>query len=99
MKRVALGALNLYQRFAPRHVRDACLFQPSCSVYAQLAIEEHGVLRGVALAAKRLKRCVRPNGGIDLTGLSIDATEAIVSSERSVSAYERGAFSRTSPDT
>ena len=78
MKRVALGALRLYQRLAPRHVRDACLFQPTCSEYAKLAIQEHGVLHGVALTAKRLKRCVPPNGGIDLRGLSIDATEAVV---------------------
>ena len=76
MKRVAIGALNLYQRLAPRRVREACLFQPTCSEYAKLAIEEHGVLRGTKLTARRLLRCVPPNGGVDLTGLSLDATQA-----------------------
>ena len=76
MKRVALGALELYQRFAPRRVRDACRFRPSCSEYAKLAIKEHGFLRGTVLAVRRLKRCVPPNGGVDLTGLSLSAAQA-----------------------
>ena len=76
MKRLANCAIELYQRFAPRRVRDACRFQPTCSEYAKIAIEEHGCLRGIALAAKRLKRCVPPNGGVDLTGLKLSEEAA-----------------------
>lgn len=76
MNRIALYALELYQRLAPRRVRDACRFQPTCSEYAKIAIEKHGWLQGVALAAKRLKRCVPPNGGVDLTGLKLNDAEA-----------------------
>jgi len=35
----------------------ACRFQPSCSEYAALAIEYHGVLRGTWLALRRVSKC------------------------------------------
>lgn len=35
----------------------ACRFQPTCSEYAALAIETHGLLRGAILALGRLARC------------------------------------------
>lgn len=43
-----------------------CIFLPTCSEYAYLAIARHGWLRGSALAARRLLRC-RPfaQGGFD----------------------------------
>lgn len=34
-----------------------CRFYPSCSGYAEEAIERHGAWRGVMLAARRLMRC------------------------------------------
>lgn len=34
-----------------------CKFQPTCSDYAYLAVEKHGVLRGAAKAAWRVMRC------------------------------------------
>ncbi|QQS27381.1 membrane protein insertion efficiency factor YidD [bacterium] len=44
-----------------------CRFYPTCSEYAHQAIGEHGVVRGGALAVKRLGRCNPWNrGGIDL---------------------------------
>ena len=44
-----------------------CRFYPSCSTYAIEAVEVHGVVRGLALAARRIIRC-RPFGphGVDL---------------------------------
>lgn len=35
----------------------ACRFQPSCSEYAAIAVSEHGLLRGGAMAVGRLLRC------------------------------------------
>jgi putative membrane protein insertion efficiency factor len=35
----------------------ACRFEPSCSEYAALAIGRHGIVRGGAMAARRLARC------------------------------------------
>jgi putative membrane protein insertion efficiency factor len=34
-----------------------CPYHPSCSRYAQQALREHGIVRGSALAARRLARC------------------------------------------
>lgn len=39
-----------------------CRFQPTCSTYAIEALEQHGVLRGSVLAARRIARC-HPWGG------------------------------------
>ena len=43
-----------------------CRFYPTCSVYAQEAISEYGVLKGTWLAMKRIGRC-HPfcAGGVD----------------------------------
>jgi putative membrane protein insertion efficiency factor len=38
-------------------LRGGCAYQPTCSEYAQLALAQHGLLRGGALALWRLLRC------------------------------------------
>ena len=45
---------------------NACRFEPTCSAYALAALDEHGALRGGALAAARILRC-HPwcEGGLD----------------------------------
>ncbi len=35
----------------------SCRFQPTCSQYALIAIKTHGVLKGGALAVRRIGRC------------------------------------------
>jgi|GEM_PF-1068725 len=54
--RIALSPL-LMVMFGP-----ACRFEPSCSRYAADAIRAHGLIRGVAMALRRLARC-HPLGG------------------------------------
>jgi len=48
-------------------VKGTCRFEPTCSVYATEAIENHGVFKGLWLATKRLLKC-HPwgKGGLDL---------------------------------
>ena len=41
----------------------ACRFHPSCSEYAEQALERHGALRGSWLAARRVCRCGPWHGG------------------------------------
>jgi putative membrane protein insertion efficiency factor len=43
-----------------------CKFHPSCSEYAELAIERHGILKGAGMAIIRIIRC-NPfsSGGVD----------------------------------
>jgi putative membrane protein insertion efficiency factor len=60
--RKAVGALliapiRLYRRFISPMLPPSCRFTPSCSQYAIAAIEIHGPLRGLMLAARRLTRC------------------------------------------
>lgn len=64
-KNILLILIFCYQRFAPRIIRAACLFTPSCSEYMRLSIIKYGVFTGIKRGFKRLKRCRPPNGGID----------------------------------
>jgi hypothetical protein len=57
MKTLLLALLRAYQ-YALRPLLGAnCRFYPSCSEFAREAIERHGAVRGVWLAARRLLRC------------------------------------------
>jgi len=55
--RSAVGILRAYQWLVSPLLPSACRFAPTCSEYARLAIVEHGLVRGVGLAAWRLARC------------------------------------------
>jgi putative membrane protein insertion efficiency factor len=57
MRVIVLASIRLYQRCFAGHTAGACRFVPSCSAYAHEAIERHGLLRGMWLAARRLTRC------------------------------------------
>jgi putative membrane protein insertion efficiency factor len=56
-QRVVLGLIRFYKLvFSPMY-SGSCRFLPSCSDYAAEAVTRHGVVRGSALAARRLARC------------------------------------------
>jgi putative membrane protein insertion efficiency factor len=63
---LGVSLIRGYQLLLGPFVGGACRFHPSCSEYAREAVEEHGLLRGVWLAIRRVSRChpfARP--GID----------------------------------
>lgn len=60
--RVALGLLRAYKLLLSPLFTGACRFHPSCSSYAADALRAHGLMRGTALAVRRLARC-HPFGG------------------------------------
>jgi putative membrane protein insertion efficiency factor len=70
VKRLLLALVWVYRRLlSPVHralVGPACRFEPTCSVYAEEALQAHGAWRGSVLALRRLLRC-QPfsRGGID----------------------------------
>lgn len=66
MKTVVLWLIGLYRHFLSPLKRPCCRFYPTCSRYAIEAVEEWGVIRGLALALWRILRC-NPfcRGGID----------------------------------
>ena len=61
---VLVAFVRVYQLFLSPLLPSACRYYPSCSAYAIQAIERHGPLRGVWLAARRILRCnpFRPGG-------------------------------------
>ena len=64
--RLALTMLRIYRAILSPMIMGiygpACRFEPSCSQYAHQAIAAYGVMRGGAMAARRLARC-HPLGG------------------------------------
>ncbi len=61
---VLIVLLRAYKAVFSPLLPPACRFLPTCSVYAVEAIEKHGVVRGIVLAARRLGRChpLHPGG-------------------------------------
>jgi len=57
LKKIFLFIIILYQRLVSPYLSQSCRFQPTCSEYAKDAIEEYGIIKGVALASKRLTKC------------------------------------------
>lgn len=57
MKRPALWMLHMYKGVVSPYMPGSCRFQPTCSEYASEAVWRFGVLRGTAMAVRRLGRC------------------------------------------
>lgn len=56
-RRLVVAAINLYRTAISPNLRPSCRYLPTCSEYAAVAIERHGVPRGCYLALRRLARC------------------------------------------
>lgn len=66
MRRLAIIPIRIYRYAISPMMASHCRFYPSCSCYAQEAIETHGLLRGGWLSLCRLGRCHPWNpGGYD----------------------------------
>ena len=66
MRKSLILLIRAYRYFISPLMGPHCRFHPTCSCYAQTALERHGVLRGGWLATKRLARCHPWHpGGID----------------------------------
>ena len=65
-RRIAIAPIRFYRRYLSRLKPPTCRFHPTCSEYAQEAIVDHGVPKGILLAAWRILRC-NPlvHGGLD----------------------------------
>jgi uncharacterized protein len=60
MAKLAIFAIHIYQRRIPSRWKRKCLFEPSCSRYAELAIRKYGIRRGIRVAVQRVVRCRPP---------------------------------------
>jgi putative membrane protein insertion efficiency factor len=57
VKRLLLLLIKGYAYLVSPFLGNNCRYYPSCSSYAQQAIERHGALRGSWLGLKRVLRC------------------------------------------
>lgn len=57
LKTILIGLVHLYQKYSPESKRRSCLFKPTCSEYAILALNKYGVIRGIPKILDRFKRC------------------------------------------
>ena len=55
--RFGIAAVRAYQLALSPFAGGACRFTPSCSDYAIQALQEHGAVRGLGLALRRVGRC------------------------------------------
>lgn len=66
MRSALTGIIRFYRYFISPQLAPSCRFWPSCSAYAEEAVQVHGALRGGWLSARRLCRCHPWNaGGVD----------------------------------
>jgi len=65
-RNAALAVLHAYRATISHTYGDVCRYYPSCSAYAVGAVQQHGAVKGSALAVARIARC-HPwaEGGVD----------------------------------
>ncbi len=65
--RALLGLIGFYRRGISPLLGPRCRFTPTCSEYAQEAVQLHGAARGGWLTVVRIAKCAPwHRGGIDL---------------------------------
>ena len=66
MKTLLIKIIEFYRLAISPWLGNNCRFHPSCSEYAQTAVEKKGIAQGALLAIKRIVKC-QPfhSGGFD----------------------------------
>lgn len=49
--------IKVYQIFISPILPNSCIFNPTCSEYAIIAIKKYGIIYGLYLSIKRIIRC------------------------------------------
>ena len=57
MRQLLILLIGVYRYLLSPFLGSNCRFHPTCSCYAQEAVQRHGVLRGGWFALRRLSRC------------------------------------------
>ena len=65
-RNICVLILRVYRAVISPLYGDVCRYYPSCSAYALGSIQQHGVVKGIALGTWRIARC-HPwaKGGVD----------------------------------
>lgn len=65
MKYLLIRLIDLYRLCLSPMLGHNCRFNPSCSVYMQKAIAQHGIFKGIMMGGWRILRCNPWNKGGD----------------------------------
>lgn len=57
MRYLAVALIRFYQSRLRAYHNRQCIYNPSCSEYACLAIQKYGFLKGLHYGRCRIKRC------------------------------------------
>jgi len=78
MRTIFLILIKTYRLLISPWLGNHCRFYPSCSAYAQEAIERHGPWHGLWLGIKRLSRCHPWHpGGVDPVPRSLHSSRSV----------------------
>lgn len=66
LSRIAIRLLRWYRQIRPSSIGQRCVWDPSCSRYAELSIRGSGLKAGLAATISRLRRCRPGRGGVDI---------------------------------
>jgi len=62
MKQIVIFVVRAYRLLLSPYLPPSCRYQPTCSQYAEEALDKYGALKGGMIALKRISRC-HPWGG------------------------------------
>ncbi len=57
MKRILIAIIRIYRRVLSPLLPPSCIYTPTCSAYAEEALQKHGAFKGMVMAIKRILRC------------------------------------------
>ena len=57
LRKALIGAIRFYRNYISPFTIRSCKHHPTCSVYAEEALKECGILKGSAKAVWRILRC------------------------------------------
>lgn len=57
LRQIVCLPIKLYQYLISPLLKPSCRYYPSCSQYAEGAIKQHGITKGLWMALKRILRC------------------------------------------
>lgn len=52
-----IGTIKGYRKIISPIFPSSCIYNPTCSVYAEIAIGRYGVIRGMRMTVLRILRC------------------------------------------
>ncbi|MGY9042129.1 MAG: membrane protein insertion efficiency factor YidD [Alphaproteobacteria bacterium] len=56
MKALLIFLIRIYQKYFTKYTPD-CIYKPSCSEYAVIALQKYGLIKGYKKIRNRFNRC------------------------------------------